>query len=426
VTTEATTPRHYTAADIPAGALRSPYGLINEHGLRLIREFEGPPRLKTRLCEGGRWELGPGVTFHLDGSPVLEGETCDEAYAEAMFAHAVQTFVDVVNRNVTVPINSNQKAAYTAFSYNVGPDNFKSSTVLRRINERRYDDAAEAMGAWIYATLGQHKQALRGLARRQYATGCLAMGYAWDVACSDDAIALVRERPPNNVGTDKVLFKTKFTDVLTVAQRYPLPPLDDELILTIPASPPQAAEVAQRQPDPARSPAAGATIAKPSATVSGPAEAAPVKPTVPAPQPVPSARPAPAPAPAKPPVVASPVGTKPPSDNTKMPEHVPYRIDPQAGLKPMEETERFVGAALMLFGTFARVIMANGTALTGVGGVVVVAILDMMKSPTNLAILVTVITMGITAVLWVFAFMIDKLGLKIKKRGEKSATQAMY
>ena len=92
----------------------------------------------------------------------------------------------------------------------------------------------------------------------------------------------------------------------------------------------------------------------------------------------------------------------------------------------MEETERFVGAALMLFGTFARVIMANGTALTGVGGVVVVAILDMMKSPTNLAILVTVITMGITAVLWVIAFIIDKLGLKIKKRGEATSTQAMY
>lgn len=109
-----------------------------------------------------------------------------------------------------------------------------------------------------------------------------------------------------------------------------------------------------------------------------------------------------------------------------MPEHVPYRIDPTAGLKPMEETERFVGAALMLFGTFARVIMANTTAITGVGGIVVVAILDMMKSPTNLAILVTVIAMAITGILWVFAFIVDKLGFKIKKRGEATSTQAMY
>ena len=397
---------------------------FNDHGLRLITQFEGNPRLTARLCEGGRWELSYGVTFYPDGSPVKEGDTCTHDEAMAMFRHALSVFEDAVRRHVKVPMNSNQFSAYVVFFYNVGEAQFASSTVLKRINERRYDDAAEAMGAWIYATMGQHKQALRGLARRQYATGCLAMGYSWEVACSDEAIALVRERPPNDIGTDRVLFKTKFTDVLTVAQRYPLPPLDDELVLTIPASPPQAAEVAQRQPDPARSPAAGATIA--------PIEKPPLRgPTVaPAGEGVKSLPPTSSPAkPAPPPVVLpsqAPVGTKPPSDNTKMPEHVPYRIDPQAGLKPMEETERFVGAALMLFGTFARVIMANGTALTGVGGVVVVAILDMMKSPTNLAILVTVITMGITAVLWVFAFMIDKLGLKIKKRGEKSATQAMY
>ena len=109
-----------------------------------------------------------------------------------------------------------------------------------------------------------------------------------------------------------------------------------------------------------------------------------------------------------------------------MPEHVPYRIDPNAGLKPMEETERFIGAALMFFGTFARVIMANGAALSGATGVVVVAILDMMKSPTNLAILISVIALIVTGVGWVIGFIIDKLGLKIKKRGEQAATQAMY
>lgn len=400
---------------------------VNNHGLRLITSFEGEPRLKARLCEGGAWELSYGVTFYPDGSPVKEGDTCTYDEALGMFRHALTVFEDHVKRLVTVPLNSNQFSALVSLCYNIGAANLERSSVLRHVNARRFDDAADAFGMWLYATLGQHKQAFRGLLRRRYAEAVVFMGYDFEVACSDDGVALVRERPPNDIGTDKVLFKTPFKDVLMVAQRYPLPPLDDELVLTQPASPRAADEAAQQPANPARNPAAGAApaIAKPSATVSGPVEAAPVKPPVPAPQPT-AARPAPAPVPAKPPVVATPVGTKPPSDNTKMPEHVPYRIDPQAGLKPMEETERFVGAALMLFGTFARVIMANGTALTGVGGVVVVAILDMMKSPTNLAILVTVITMGITAVLWVFAFMIDKLGLKIKKRGEKSATQAMY
>jgi lysozyme len=393
----------------------------NAHGLRLITQFEGKPRLNARLCEGGAWELGYGVTFDLNGNPFKEGDTCTEDEALAYFRNALTRFEEAVKKHVTVELNSNQFSALVAFAYNVGEANLARSSVLRLTNARWFDDAADAFGMWVYATLGQHKQALRGLLRRRYAEALLFMGYDWELACSDEAVALVRERPPNDVGTDKVLFKTPFKDVLSVAQRYPLPPLDEpELVLNTPAPAPKAGNGAApaSPPSPVQAPA-------PKPSVGGSSEAAPVKPTVPAPQPVPTVRPAPASVPAKvqPP---APVGTKPPSDNTKMPEHVPYRIDPTAGLKPMEETERFVGAALMLFGTFARVIMANGTALTGVGGVIVVGILDMMKSPTNLAILVTLIAMAITGVLWVFAFMIDKLGLKIKKRGEKSASQAMY
>jgi GH24 family phage-related lysozyme (muramidase) len=270
---------------------------INQHGLRLLTQFEGDPRLKARMCEGGRWELSYGVTFYPDGKPVQEHDTCTHDEAMAIFRHALTVFEDAVRRHVKVPVNSNQFSAYTVFCYNIGEAQFASSTVLKRINERRYDDAAEAMGAWIYATLGQHKQAMRGLARRQYATGCLAMGYDWEVACSDDAISLVREKPLNNIGTDKVLFKTKFTDVLTVAQRFSLPPLQDELVLTIPASPLAADEVAQRQTVPAQAPAAGATIAKPS--VGGSSEAVSVAPKeIVAPQP-PAVRPAPASVPAK-------------------------------------------------------------------------------------------------------------------------------
>lgn len=415
----------------------------NAHGLRLITGFEGDPRLKARLCEGGKFELGYGITFDLDGQPFTASSTCTPEYAEALFRNALKLFEDGVRRLVTVPLNSNQFSGLVAFAYNVGLENLAGSTVLRRVNEGRMDDAAASFGMWVFATKNGHKQALRGLLRRRYAEACLFMGYDWTEACDNDAIALQRQIPDTLPGTDRVIYKTPFKDVLSVAQGHPLDaPADLVLDQVAPAepfnidryeadvekvtapSPPQAEEAAQRQASPAQSPAAGAApvIEKTSATVSGSAGATPVAPPVPAPQPTP-ARPAPAPV-----VLPSqvPVGTKPPSPNTKMPEHVPYRIDPHAGLKPMEETERFVGAALMLFGTFARVILANGTAVTGVGGIAVVAVLDMMKSPTNLAILITVITMAITAVLWVFAFIIDKLGLKIKKRGEATSTQAMY
>jgi hypothetical protein len=58
------------------------------------------------------------------------------------------------------------------------------------------------------------------------------MGYAFDEACDDDFIRLKVKRPPNNIGTDQVEFKTPFKDVLIIAQRYPLPPIDEpELVL---------------------------------------------------------------------------------------------------------------------------------------------------------------------------------------------------
>lgn len=399
----------------------------NANGLRLIQEFEGAPRLTARLCEGGAWELGYGVTFNLEGAPFKEGDTCTPEYADALFRHALKLFEDGVREAVTVPLNGDEFSALVAFAYNVGLENFRTSSVLRRVNENRMDDAAACFGMWIFATKNGHKQALRGLLRRRYAEACLFMSYSWTQACDIDAIALQREIPDTLPGTDRVIYKTPFKDVLSVAQRYPLAPAD-ELVLTQPAPPlvattrvpdgkaeqpgadpqsqPPAASAPKVSPAPSVSVVPPASVAKKPEVVASPPAAAP-RANVPAPLP-------------------TQVGTKPPSVNTKMPEHVPYRVDPQAGLKPMEETERFVGAALMLFGTFARVIMANTTAVTGVGGVLVVGILDMMKSPTNLAILITVITMGITAVLWVLAFIIDKLGLKIKKRGEATSTQAMY
>jgi lysozyme len=165
--------RHYTAADIPPGLQANASSIINEHGIRLVSQFEGPPRLKARLCEGGRFELGRGITFHFDGRPVLEGETCDEAYAEALFVNALSVFAKAVDELVTVPINANQRAALTILGYNIGIENLKSSTVLRETNEGRFDDSAAAFGMWVFATKNSYKQALRGLLRRQYATACL-------------------------------------------------------------------------------------------------------------------------------------------------------------------------------------------------------------------------------------------------------------
>lgn len=193
-----------------------------DDGLRLIQQYEGEPRLKARLCEGGAWELSYGVTFHPDGRPVQAGETCTPEYATELFRNALGVFERAVSEALTVTVTQQQFSALVALAYNIGVANFGKSTVLKETNANRLDDAAAAFGMWIYATKAGHKQAYRGLLRRRYSEACLYLGYDWTEACEDDAVALKREPPVSLPGTDRVIYKTPFKDVLRVAQRFPL------------------------------------------------------------------------------------------------------------------------------------------------------------------------------------------------------------
>jgi lysozyme len=287
---------------------------LNKHGLYCLTLFEKGPdtvrlstngaALETYICPGGKLTIGYGCTRWFGGAELLPGYTLrDEAHALELLADQVIEYEIAVRELVTVPITSNQFSALVCFSFNVGIKALSGSTLLRHVNASRFDDAADAFGMWLYSTTGQHKQAMRGLLRRRYFEACQWMNYDGTVACSDEAVALVRERPPNNIGTDKVLFKTPFKDVLTVAQRYPLPPLDEpELVLSTPIkAEPVTSDAEARgkagQPVPLPGPApAGPAIEKPASN--GPASVAAgegvksLPPTTPA---------APVPAPVKPP-----------------------------------------------------------------------------------------------------------------------------
>ena len=410
---------------------------------RLLNRFEQGPdggaALSAYICPAGVWTIAYGCTKHPDGSSIKEGDTISPDQVYPYTEAAVERVISDIRATIKRPLNQYQEAAIASFVFNRGIGNLRKSTqLLPAIEAGRWEDAATALGefvrAWGHYDGKWHRQALLGLRIRRYAEGCMLLGLDFDDACNADNIGMPKRRewqaegicPDGSKGRwyDVLLDgATEFNTIEELARTQPLPSLD--LILTNEAEPAQSVaqgKAGQPEPTPNPVPAGPAPQSKPAtSTVSGPPVAGPVAapkaPQAPTPLPVPST---------KPPALPTSVGTKPPSPNTKMPEHVPYRIDPNAGLKPMEETERFIGAALMLFGTFARVIMANGAALSGATGVVVVAILDMMKSPTNLAILVSLIALVVTGVGWLIGVIIDKLGLKIKKRGEATSTQAMY
>lgn len=439
---------------------------ISPHGLRLIKEFEGFPRLKARLCEGNRWELGWGCTYYPDDTPVAEGDAIELPYATTMLQHALRVTEDAVKRLVTVPISQHQFDGLCAFVYNVGEANAATSTVIRETNAGRRDDAAAAFGMWIYATNGAgHKQALRGLVRRRYAEATCYLGYDWTEACEDDAIALKREPPATLPGRDRVIYKTPFKDVLAVAQRYPLSePADailfepaptpaavpkvaaapvpdsaiaipeDVLVLDTPAAPatgPAAGQPGAAHPTQPSPPAAPAPKT-PAATGSGHAgpAVAPKPAPVEAPSPVSHPGNAPVPpvvfpkgepkvVPPPPVVVAGQDGAKPKSPNTLPPAEVPYRIDPNAGLKPIDETDRGKGYVLQQVGI--------GVIRLGSLGVFGTTIQAGAQTVQGDPVLSNILLMGFVAGgIIVVGYVVRVYGDWKRKRGEANASQGMY
>jgi len=414
----------------------------SNHGLRLITQFEGAPRLKARLCEGNRHELSYGVTFHIDGRPVEAGETCTEDYAMAMFRNALGTFEEAVKRHVTVELTQFQFDALVSFAYNVGEANFASSTVLKETNARRFEDAAAAFSMWIFATRDGWKQAYRGLLRRRLAEATLYLGYDWVQATSDDAIALQKLPPPGNPpkGSDRVTYKTPFLEVLRVAQHYPLSePVDtwtpipvpspdlsaeiataplpdsaiaiplpgDELVLRKPAPIPQASNPGVSPP--------GSTVSDATAPRSSEVVASAPAPQSPLQKPVPGQ--GTAGAPDAPPVVVGPPPKLPPviAPKTINIDAIPYgQIAPENGAKNMTDSKRGLGMVIVGLGSVVQILAGREIVSSTVGAV----FFDMSRDPVLVALIVGAIFM---AVGWITR----KRGTKIMTDGMKNATQVL-
>lgn len=380
---------------------------VNSHGLRLIQEYEGAPRLKARLCEGNAWELGYGITFDLNGNPFTADSTCTPDEAETLFRNALHNvFEPGVRGLVTVPLNSNQFSGLVTLAWNIGLTNFAGSSVLRRVNENRMDDAAACFPMWIFATAGNgHKQAMRGLLRRRFAEACLFMGYSWTQACDDDAIALQREIPTTFPGTDRVIYKTAFKDVLAVAQRYPLPPTD-ELVLNTPAPPLATGSKEAVGAGPLSSPSPSVVPHPPSVSPAPPVSVVPPvvvakKPEAINPAPPQSPR---APVPAPKPVVIAPERINP--------NALPTNADT---VKNMADSTRMVGMVLVAIGSIIQVV----TLRLGIGTAIGAVFFDLTRDPV-------VITLAVTAIVAALGWITKRNGKKTFAKGADQAQGNLY
>lgn len=132
----------------------------------IVKEFEGL-RLEAYKCPADVWTIGYG---HTRG--VIPGDVITEKEAEIFLAEDLEDAESAVNEYVEVKLNQNQFDALVSFVYNLGAGNFKSSTLLRKLNAGDYLGAANEFKRWNKAG----GKVLNGLVRRRAAECNLFIG----------------------------------------------------------------------------------------------------------------------------------------------------------------------------------------------------------------------------------------------------------
>ncbi len=137
---------------------------ISQKGINLIKKFEGK-HLEAYLCPAGVPTIGYGHTGRVNGKPVALGMKISEKEAEDLLKKDLKMFEKGVLNCVKVPLSQGQFDALVSFSYNLGIGNLQKSTLLRLLNKKKYDEAAEQFKCWVKAG----NTTLNGLVKRRKA-----------------------------------------------------------------------------------------------------------------------------------------------------------------------------------------------------------------------------------------------------------------
>ena len=160
---------------------------ISQRAIDLVKSYEGIPdgdpatlNIDPYLDPVNIWTIGWGHAIRYGGR-FLKGEA-DRVQARALYpdgitidqaeallhADLIDTGRDVLTM-LTVALNDNEFGALTSFAFNVGANNLRSSTLLKKLNADDRTGAADQFTRWVYAD----GKKLPGLVRRRAAERAL-------------------------------------------------------------------------------------------------------------------------------------------------------------------------------------------------------------------------------------------------------------
>jgi len=138
--------------------------------LALMRRFEGL-YLTPYLCSAGTPTIGYGATYYEDGSRVtLFDAAITKERAEALLVWMVRTvYLPTVMRLCPGIDNPNRLAALIDFTFNLGGNALKNSSLRRKVNAGMWAAVPTELRKWVMAA----GKRLRGLVIRREAEAAL-------------------------------------------------------------------------------------------------------------------------------------------------------------------------------------------------------------------------------------------------------------
>ncbi len=133
---------------------------IGPEGIALIKSFEKCKLSAYMPTPNDVPTIGWGTT---DG--VSMGDTCTQEEADAWFLEDLAWVQDCLDAHIHVPITQPETDALASLCYNIGCERFRTSTLVRLINDSNFEDAAGQFLRWDK----QHGVPLAGLTRRRQA-----------------------------------------------------------------------------------------------------------------------------------------------------------------------------------------------------------------------------------------------------------------
>jgi lysozyme len=147
-------------------------------GVALIQQFEGLHKVlpdgrvqayPDPATGGDPWTIGWGST----GPDVRKGTVWTRAQCDARLLEHLAEFEGYVNGAIKTA-TQDQFDALVSFTYNLGPRNFRNSTLLKKHNAGDYIGASKEFGKWNKAA----GKVMKGLTRRREAESRLYRGDA--------------------------------------------------------------------------------------------------------------------------------------------------------------------------------------------------------------------------------------------------------